>query len=102
MPSADTWNSTRAPSHPCTLAPVHLNYHQEVSDTTTNGIRVQVSTQYLPERSAPPKQFLFAYRIRISNVGAETAQLVSRHWVITNTENEERDVRGPGVPNPLN
>jgi ApaG protein len=68
-----------------------------VSDTTTNGIRVQVSTQYLPERSAPPKQFLFAYHIRISNVGTETAQLVSRHWVITNTEGEEREVRGPGV-----
>ena len=69
-----------------------------VSDTTTNGIQVQVSTKFLPERSAPQeKQFLFAYHIRISNIGAETAQLVSRHWVITNTDGEEKEVRGPGV-----
>ena len=69
-----------------------------MNDTTTDGIRVQVTSKFLPERSAPKeKQFLFAYHIRISNEGAETAQLISRHWVITNTEGEEKEVRGPGV-----
>lgn len=69
-----------------------------MSDTTTNGIRVQVTTKYLAERSAPREQeFWFAYFIRISNVGEETAQLVSRHWIITNADGEEQEVRGEGV-----
>jgi ApaG protein len=69
-----------------------------VSDTTTNGIRVQVTTKYLPERSSPREhEYWFAYFIKISNVGPDTAQLISRHWVITNTDGEEEDVRGEGV-----
>ena len=69
-----------------------------MSDTTTNGIRVQVTTKFLPERSSPKAQeYVFAYFIRISNVGSETAQLLSRHWVITNTDGEEEEVRGDGV-----
>jgi ApaG protein len=69
-----------------------------VSDTTTNGIRVQVTTKYLPERSSPrDNEYLFAYFIRISNVGTETAKLLSRHWVITNTDGEEEEVHGDGV-----
>ena len=75
-----------------------MSNNQSVSDTTTNGIRVQVTTKYLPERSSPrDNEYLFAYFIRISNVGAETAQLISRHWVITNTDGEEEEVRGDGV-----
>ena len=69
-----------------------------MSDTTTNGIRVQVTTKFLPERSSPRDgEYLFAYFIQISNVGSETAQLISRHWVITNTDGEEEEVRGDGV-----
>ena len=69
-----------------------------MSDTTTNGIRVQVTTKFLPERSSPrAREYLFAYFIRITNVGSDTAQLISRHWVITNTEGEEEEVRGDGV-----
>jgi len=69
-----------------------------VSDTTTNGIRVQVTTKYLVERSSPREhEYWFAYFIRISNVGGETAQLLSRHWVITNTDGEVEEVRGEGV-----
>ena len=69
-----------------------------MSDITTNGIRVQVTTKYLPERSSPrDQQYFFVYFIRISNVGTETAQLVSRHWVITNTDGEQEEVHGEGV-----
>ena len=43
-----------------------------MSDTTTRGVRVQVHSSYLPERSAPrDSHYFFAYRIRISNVGEE-------------------------------
>jgi ApaG protein len=69
-----------------------------VSDTTTRGIRIQVKSAYLPDKSTPRESsYLFMYNIRISNVGAETAQLVSREWVITNAEGEVERVKGPGV-----
>ena len=69
-----------------------------MSDTTTNGIRVQVTTRYLPERSSPrDNEYWFAYFIRISNVGDETAQLISRHWIITTADGETEEVQGPGV-----
>jgi ApaG protein len=68
------------------------------SDTTTRGIRVQVQSGYLPDRSAPQESsYLFMYNVRISNVGTETAQLVSREWVITNAEGEVERIKGPGV-----
>ena len=69
-----------------------------MSDTTTRGIRIQVKSTYLPERSSPrDNQYLFAYHIKISNVGSETAQLVSREWVITSADGEVERVKGPGV-----
>ena len=79
-------------------APSRKPYNSRVSDTTTNGIRVQVTPKYLADRSSPKdKEYWFAYFIRISNVGTETAQLISRHWVITNADGEEEEVRGDGV-----
>jgi ApaG protein len=69
-----------------------------VSDTTTRGVRVEVESAYVPERSSPrDAQYFFAYRIRISNAGEETVQLVSRHWVITDGDGRVEHVRGPGV-----
>jgi ApaG protein len=69
-----------------------------VSDTTTRGIRVQVKSAYLPERSSPKDStYVFMYNVRISNLGAQTAQLVSREWIITNAEGEVERVKGSGV-----
>lgn len=69
-----------------------------MSDTVTRGIRVQVRSMYVPERSVPhQKHYFFAYHIRISNEGTETAQLVSRHWIITDADGDVQEVRGPGV-----
>jgi ApaG protein len=68
------------------------------SDTTTRGIRIQVTSTYLSDRSSPKdSQYLFAYHVRISNVGTETAQLVSREWIITSAEGDVERVKGPGV-----
>ena len=68
------------------------------SDTTTRGIRIEVQSTYMPERSAPKEaQYLFEYHVRISNVGSETAQLISREWIITNADGEVERVKGPGV-----
>ena len=69
-----------------------------MSDTTTRGVRVEVRTAYVPERSAPQEsRYFFAYRIRISNHGEETVQLLSRHWVISDGGGNVEHVRGPGV-----
>lgn len=66
--------------------------------TTTDGIRIRVKTMFLAERSSPRDgQYLFAYTIRISNVGTETAQLLSRHWIITDADGDVQEVRGEGV-----
>ena len=69
-----------------------------MSDTTTRGIRIQVTATYLSDRSSPrDSQYLFAYQVRISNVGTDAAQLVSREWIITSAEGDVERVKGPGV-----
>jgi ApaG protein len=74
------------------------NSGQGMSDVTTRGVRVRVSSLYIPERSAPAEnEYFFAYRVRISNEGTETVQLVSRHWVITDSAGRVEEVKGPGV-----
>ena len=66
--------------------------------TTTRGIRVDVRSEFLPERSSAREgSYLFQYHVRISNVGSETAQLISREWIITNADGEVERVKGPGV-----
>jgi ApaG protein len=69
-----------------------------VSTATTEGFRITVSTQYVPQQSKPQsKRYVFAYTIRIDNEGEITAQLKSRHWVITDGNGKVEEVRGPGV-----
>ena len=59
---------------------------------------ISVSPRFLSEQSDPEKgQYLFAYTIRIVNSGQTVAQLVSRHWIITDANQHVEEVRGPGV-----
>ncbi len=59
---------------------------------------VKVRTQYLPEQSNPERdQYVFSYTITIQNTGSIAAQLISRHWVITDANNATQEVRGLGV-----
>ena len=59
---------------------------------------VRVSTQFLEEQSDKDKgPYVFAYTIEIENVGERTAQLLSRHWIITDAHNIVQDVKGDGV-----
>jgi ApaG protein len=61
-------------------------------------LRVEVQPQYLPEQSAPAQGlYTFAYTITISNSGEVPAQLISRHWIITNELGEIEEVKGLGV-----
>jgi ApaG protein len=60
--------------------------------------RVEVQPRYLPEQSLPEQGvWSFAYTITISNTGEVPAQLISRHWVITNEAGEVEEVKGLGV-----
>lgn len=57
-----------------------------------------VRVQYLSEESRPPEgPFAFAYTVTIRNSGDVTAQLVARHWRITNARGEQEEVRGLAV-----
>lgn len=69
-----------------------------MSDTTTHGIRIVARVRYAPERSQPAaKLFFFVYTITLTNIGQQTAQLLSRHWIITDGNQHVEEVRGPGV-----
>jgi len=61
-------------------------------------INVSVETQYIKEQSKPDSDFyVFSYTITITNNGLETAQLMTRHWVITDSNSKSQEVRGDGV-----
>ena len=69
-----------------------------MSTATTEGIRIVVTSTYLPDQSAPrAKRYVFAYTVRIFNESEVTAQLRSRHWIITDGNNPVDEVRGDGV-----
>ena len=61
-------------------------------------IDVSVVTRYLSEQSQPDQQrFAFAYTVTVQNNGSLPAQLLSRHWVITDGDGHVEEVRGAGV-----
>jgi len=61
-------------------------------------ISVSVNTAYLAEQSDPSAdRYVFAYTITIANSGTVAAQLISRHWIITDAENVTQEVKGLGV-----
>lgn len=67
-------------------------------DTNKYRIEVQPVAQFIPDQSDPEEnRYLFAYTITIRNVGEVPAQLVSRHWIITDAHDEVQEVRGLGV-----
>ncbi len=64
----------------------------------TEGIKISVKTNFLSEKSsAENNYFLFSYRITIENKSGFTVQLLSRHWDITDSNFEHREVDGEGV-----
>ncbi|MCR6652444.1 MAG: Co2+/Mg2+ efflux protein ApaG [Cellvibrionaceae bacterium] len=61
-------------------------------------IDIQVKTQYLADQSVPADdRFVFSYTITVTNRGSERAQLISRHWVITDGNDAVQEVKGTGV-----
>ncbi len=67
-------------------------------EAVTRGIRIAVAPAFLPGESNPEEpRFVWAYRVEMENTGAETVQLRTRHWRITDANGMTQDVRGPGV-----
>jgi len=61
-------------------------------------ISVNVDTTYLAEQSDPAAdRYVFSYTVTIANDGTVAAQLISRHWIITDAENVTQEVKGLGV-----
>lgn len=59
---------------------------------------IRVEPRYIEKESDPEaNRYVFAYTITISNVGMKPAQLLNRHWIITNGDGERQEVRGKGV-----
>lgn len=59
---------------------------------------VSVQPRFVPEQSDPQRnQYLFAYTVTVRNTGEVAAQLISRHWIITDGEGRVQEVRGLGV-----
>jgi ApaG protein len=67
-----------------------------VSTALTQGIRITVKSRFLAEQSGKGR-WAFAYTVRIENVGTVTAQLKSRHWIITDGNGKREEVKGDGV-----
>jgi len=64
----------------------------------TRKIEVTVTPRFLEDRSSPSNGYYFwAYTIEITNRGAETVQLKTRHWRITDALGRLQEVKGPGV-----
>ncbi len=78
------------PESPSGLAPI--------SEAVTHHIRVEVLCRYSAENSQPLQGlWVFQYTVRLTNQGAETVQLRSRHWIITDALEHTEEVKGPGV-----
>jgi ApaG protein len=78
--------------------PKNQSLHASASEAVTHNVRVEVESQYAPDRSQPfQNHWFFHYTVRITNEGDETVQLLSRHWIITDATGYTEEVRGPGV-----
>ena len=69
-----------------------------MSDAGLNKIQIDVETRYIEEQSNPDQNYyVFAYTITIQNKGNQGAKLLTRHWVITDSNQKVQEVRGDGV-----
>ena len=61
-------------------------------------VSVSAKTRYIADQSDEAKdRFVFSYTVTIRNSGTMPAQLISRHWIITDSSNKVQEVRGLGV-----
>ena len=75
---------------------LELLYHLAMSEK--NKIIVEVAPQYIEAQSSPKtNRYIFAYTITITNVGIVPAKLLTRHWLIIDSNGKKQEVKGDGV-----
>lgn len=75
-----------------------MNPQDNKDKTKQNNIQVSVQTRYMDNESNPEaKHFVFAYQIRLKNIGSTGARLIDRHWFIANEFGQTEEVIGDGV-----
>ena len=66
--------------------------------TETDTVEIKAISRFLPDQSDPSAdRYVFAYHITISNRSEQTVKLLTRHWIITDAEENVQEVRGEGV-----
>ena len=69
-----------------------------MSEENVHNISVEVDSQYIEDQSDPDNdRYVFAYTVTIRNTGTIAARLLTRHWVITDSDGNTQEVRGDGV-----
>ncbi len=69
-----------------------------MSEIVEHPIDVSVSAHYVEGQSEPSRnRYVFSYTITITNLGNRPAQLLSRHWIITDADGNQQEVHGDGV-----
>jgi ApaG protein len=80
------------------VSPYDLVWNGRMDAEKKYEVTVSSQTQYVAEQSDEQSgRFVFAYTITIRNQGSTPAQLISRHWIITDGRNQVQEVRGLGV-----
>ena len=95
--SVESGNSTRfaLAASRCRKFPANI---ESMPEPKKYVVAVTAHSTYLPDQSdEEDDRYVFAYTIRITNTGNVTAQVVSRHWIITDADNQVQEVRGMGV-----
>jgi ApaG protein len=65
---------------------------------TSQDIRITVEPYYLDDQSSPSDDhYVWAYHVKIENIGEATVQLINRYWRITDANGQIQEVRGSGV-----
>jgi len=73
-------------------------WNTRMAESKKYEITVKTQAEYIPDQSdVESERFVFAYTITITNTGNITAQLISRHWLITDATDQVQEVRGLGV-----
>ena len=66
--------------------------------STVSDLKISIETEFVSQESDPDQErFVFSYTVTIENHGQQSAQLLNRHWVITDGSGEVQEVRGAGV-----
>jgi ApaG protein len=82
----------------CQAAQNRVKWRPMSNDDKNRNIDIAVRVNYLADQSdEDDERFVFAYTVTLTNAGNSTVQLVSRHWVITDANNQVQEVRGKGV-----